>query len=76
MKDERDLVESELSYKVVGILFDVYNALGGGYQEKYYQKAIARELRIRGIFFEEQVCIPLVYKTVSLGRYFLDFNRK
>jgi hypothetical protein len=29
----------ELSYKIVRILFDVYNDLGYGYQEKYYEKA-------------------------------------
>ena len=73
MGTKRDLVERELSYKVVGVLFDVYNALGGGYQEKYYQKAVAKELAIRGISSEEQVRVPLIYKAMPLGRYYLDF---
>ena len=68
-----ELIEKDLSYKIVGILFDVYNALGGGYQEKYYQRAIMNELRRRGIGFREQANIPLIYKGNPIGRYFLNF---
>ena len=68
-----DLVEKELSYKIVGILYDVYNSLGGGYQEKYYQKAIAKELRENRLAYREQLLVPLSYKNESIGRYFLDF---
>jgi len=31
-----DLLYPELSYQIIGILFEVYNKLGPGYQEKYY----------------------------------------
>ncbi|OGY97600.1 MAG: hypothetical protein A3A43_02130 [Candidatus Liptonbacteria bacterium RIFCSPLOWO2_01_FULL_56_20] len=68
-----NLVEKDLSYKVVGILFGVYNGLGGGYQEKYYQRAIARELRRQGIEFKEQLVMPLEFGGQPIGRYFLDF---
>ena len=69
-----DIVEKELSYEIVGALFEVYNVCGGGYQEKYYQKALAREFETRGIKFVEQVAVPLAYKGKSIGRYFLDFS--
>ena len=68
-----DLVEKELSYKIVGILYDVYNSLGGGYQEKYYQRAIAKGFKEDKLNFKEQLLIPLSYKDESIGRYFLDF---
>ncbi|MBI2012878.1 MAG: GxxExxY protein [Candidatus Colwellbacteria bacterium] len=67
------LVEKELSYKIAGALFEVYNNLGGGYQEKYYQRAVAQELKNRDIKFIEQVQVPLKFKGSSVGRYFLDF---
>src|SRR3989344_4718542 len=67
------LIEKDLSYKIVGILFDVYNSLGGGYQEKYYERAIAKELTVNKIGFKEQIHVPLSYKGDSIGRYFLDF---
>ena len=37
----KDLIYPDLCYRIIGILFDVYNELGIGYQEKYYQRAIA-----------------------------------
>ena len=37
---ESKVVYPKLSYRIVGILFEVYNQLGPGYQEKYYQRAI------------------------------------
>jgi len=67
------LVEKELSYKIIGILFDVYNNLGGGYQEKYYQRAVSQEFKNRDIKFKEQISIPLSFKGISIGRYFFDF---
>lgn len=68
-----DLIEKELSYTIVGALFSVYNELGGGYQEKYYQRAIAQEFKKRNLNFMEQVMVPLNYGEQSIGRYFLDF---
>jgi GxxExxY protein len=67
------LIYSDLSYRVIGILFEVHNNLGTGYQEKYYQKAISSELKKHGLKFQEQVKCPLFYKDERLGNYFLDF---
>lgn len=70
---KKDLIYPELSYKIVGILFDVYNELGGGYREKYYQKAVSLSLKKEKILFKEQVHAPLIYKGVSIGSNYLDF---
>lgn len=68
-----DLVWPELSFKIVAVLFEVYKELGGVYQEKIYQRAVANELEKRGFVFEEQVIIPLQYKGENIGSYVLDF---
>ncbi|KKS65826.1 MAG: hypothetical protein UV40_C0025G0002 [Parcubacteria group bacterium GW2011_GWA1_42_7] len=68
-----DLLYKELSYKIIGVLYDVFNELGYGYQEKYYQKAIALALKEKEIKFKEQVYIPLKFKDNIIGKYFLDF---
>jgi len=68
-----DLVYKELSYKTVGILFKVYNELGGGYQEKYYQRAVALEFKKLGVDFKEQVPVNLSYNGKNIGKYYLDF---
>lgn len=68
-----EIIYPELSYKIVGILYKVYNELGGGYQEKYYQHAVRRELKKHGIAFLEQVKVDLDYDGSFLGRYYMDF---
>jgi len=49
----KELVYPELSYKLVGILFDVYNNLGSGHKEKYYCNAINNSLSDASINFQK-----------------------
>jgi len=68
-----ELLYPELSYKIVGVLYDVYNELGFGYQEKYYYRAIKNRLLKEGLVVKEQLFANLVSDQKSIGRYFLDF---
>lgn len=68
-----DIFYPQESYKIVGILFCVYNELGSGHPEKYYQRAIAKELSEQRIKFCEQVYTPLRYRGGIVGKQFLDF---
>jgi len=68
-----DLIYPDLSYKITGILFDVFKDLGAGYQEKYYQRAISISLKKNGLKFKEQVSVPLEYRSHKIGRLVLDF---
>lgn len=52
---------------------EVHTTLGPGFLEAVYQRALAHELRIRSIPFEEQVCLPVIYKGVPAGEYAADF---
>ncbi len=72
-KYREDLVYKELSYQIVGIMFNVYNELGYGYQEKYYQRAIERSLSDMGIAFRKQVLCDIIFKGSKIGKYYLDF---
>ena len=67
------MIYPELSYKLMGAVFEVFNELGYGYQEKYYQRAIAKTLKQLGILFKEQVPYEISYKGATIGRYFFDF---
>lgn len=68
-----NIIYKELSYKIVGILFEVYNELGYGYQEKYYQKAIEVAFAKAGIKYRSQCPYKIRYKGEIIGRYFIDF---
>jgi len=70
---EEKIVYKELSYKLVGVLFEVFNELGYGYKEKYYQKAIAVLLKEKNIKFKEQLMYKIKFKNKDLGNQFLDF---
>lgn len=67
------LEQPELSYKIIGAAFDVYNSLGAGHKEKYYQSALAVSFQKSGLNFKEQVLTQLSYENQSVGRYYLDF---
>ena len=67
------VIYPDLSYRIVGIVFSVFNDLGYGYQEKYYQRALSVRLREQNIVFKEQVYCPLMYQGKKIGSYFFDF---
>lgn len=68
-----DLIEPDLSYEIIGVLFRVSNELGPGLHEKYYQKATAAGFREKKILFRQQVPIPIVFLKETVGKYFADF---
>lgn len=39
---KQDIFYPELSYQIVGTLFSVFNEIGPGHHEKYYQRAMAK----------------------------------
>jgi len=67
------LIHPELSYKIMGIIFKVYNDLGYGYQEKYYQRAAALEFDKEKIRYIREKEVKLEYNDKNIGKYFLDF---
>jgi len=69
----KDLIYPELSYQIIGIVFNIYNELGPGHKEKYYQEAIAIAFKNNNLKFEREVYIPVEYRTSRVGYYFLDF---
>ena len=53
---------NELSSAVIGAAIEVHRALGPGLLENAYQKCLERELTLRGISFEAQKELPVLYK--------------
>ncbi len=67
------LLYQNITYKIIGALFETYNTLGYGYQEKYYQRALEEEFRKRKLLYEKELPIKLTYNNTNIGRYFIDF---
>lgn len=68
-----DLLYPDLSYTIMGVLFEVHNKMGYGFLERYYQKAIAAELRKNNISFKEQVKLDLLIDGEILASGIADF---
>lgn len=54
------------SDQVIGACIEVHRQLGPGLLESAYEAALCHELRLRGLRFERQRRVPLVYKGVAL----------
>lgn len=63
----------ELTYKIRGALYEVYNTLGPGFKESVYHNALTKEFTIRKIPFEEKKRMPVKYKAEKVGIYEPDF---
>lgn len=68
-----EIIEKELSYKIVGILFEVHTKLGGRYQEKIYQAAVEKLLQREKISYERELATDLLFEGDKIGKYYLDF---
>lgn len=67
------IIEKDLSYLIVGVLFEVHNELGNRYQEKYYQRAVEECLIDKKIKFKRELMVDLVFREKKIGKYYLDF---
>lgn len=64
---------SELTGKIIGCALEVHKALGNGFQEVVYQRALAIEMGLQGLSFEREKEMPLSYKGHDIGTRRVDF---
>ena len=64
---------NQLTESVIGAAIEVHRALGPGFLESTYGKALAIELRHRRISFEQEAPIAMSYRGESIGEGRLDF---
>jgi GxxExxY protein len=67
------LLYEELTYKINGAIFKVYNSLGYGYKEKEYQKALSREFGLLNINYQRELYSSLTYEGTKIAKFFVDF---
>ena len=67
-----ELLEQDLTEKVIGICFEVANELGGGFLESVYQKAVMIAARENGMKAEEQVPLKVMFRGQAVGDFYAD----
>ena len=66
MSDRSDL--NQLTSRIIGAAIEVHRHLGPGLLESAYETCLAYELAQRGLTYERQKPLPLVYKEIHLDQ--------
>ena len=64
---------SRLTGKIIGCAMKVHSALGNGFQEVIYQRALEIEMTGEGLSFSREHEMPIYYKQQQIGTRRVDF---
>ncbi|MEJ8818313.1 GxxExxY protein [Lacibacter sp. H407] len=68
-----DYKYKEITEKIIGAAMKVHSALGNGFQEVIYQRALEIELADSGVQFKRELEMPIFYKGIEIGMRRVDF---
>ncbi len=60
------MTENDISYKIRGAIFKIYNTLGPGLLESVYVAALVFELKKEGLKVLKEVAVPVYYENEKL----------
>ena len=63
---------SELTKRIIGCFFDVYNELGFGFIESVYENSLSIALRENGFQIHQQIAIPVWFRGKQVGDFDAD----
>ncbi|MCA9075100.1 MAG: GxxExxY protein [Planctomycetaceae bacterium] len=66
------LIHGDLTEKIIGAYYHVYNSLGYGFLEKVYENALTHTLRKEGIAVATQYPVSVYFEEQHVGTYFAD----
>jgi len=70
--DYKDSKYKELTEKIIGIFYKVYNNLGYGFLENVYENAMVLDFKKENIPAVSQYAIKVLYEDEIVGKYFAD----
>jgi GxxExxY protein len=70
--NNKNIIYSDLSYEIMGAVFEVHKELGPGFLESVYKKALVLELTNRGMKADVEKVFGLTYKGKKVGTHRLD----
>ena len=65
-------LHAEITERVIGVFFEVYNELGGGFLEGVYQEALRIALVQAGMEVKAEIPVPVYFRGVVVGNYRAD----
>jgi len=70
--NKTNIIYQDLSYQIMGAIFEVHKELGPGFLESVYEKALLLELTSRGMKVDVEKIFDLTYKGKKVGTHRLD----
>jgi len=70
---KKEYPDSELTGKIIGCAMEVHKALGNGFQEVIYQRALAIEMNLQKLEHVREQEMDLQYKGHDIGTRRVDF---
>lgn len=70
--DKHGFKHGEITQKVIGVFYEVYNELGHGFLESVYEKSLAIALNSMGIKVLRQIEIPVSFRGQRVGVFTAD----
>jgi GxxExxY protein len=68
-----DEIDDPLTHAIIGCAMKVHSALGNGFQEFIYQRALAIEMEKQGLDFSREQEMPIFYDGIDIGTRRVDF---
>jgi len=72
MNTDEHRCPDSLTERVISAILEVSHILGAGFLEKVYERALLRELGLRGIRATAQASFAVSYKGQDIGEYYCD----
>lgn len=69
----KEPIEDDLTYRIIGCAMKVHTMLGNGFQEVIYQRALAIELAKSKLNFSRELRMKIFYDTEEIGTRIVDF---
>lgn len=70
--NKTNIIYKDLSYQIMGAIFEVHKELNPGFLESVYEKALLLELTSRGMKVDVEKVFDLRYKGKKIGTHRLD----
>jgi len=73
MSADKNFLYKELSYKIVGCFYDVYNELGPAHKEQVYHEALGISFNEAGIRYKDKPRLAVLFRGKNVGIYEPDY---
>jgi GxxExxY protein len=71
-EEKQEYLYEELTKRIIGVFYEVYNELGHGFLESVYHNAMVLALRHAGLAVESKVPVPVWFRGQQVGAFEVD----